>query len=107
MAKVALGRQFVAEWAYTREGAPAMVPDSDRKPALFPETAEEMLPRKTDKRADSKSGAEPMEAEVIAFCRDNMAHFKAPRRVVFGPLPKTSTGKVQKFVLRERARDPD
>ena len=51
------------------------------------------------------SGAEPTEAEVIAFCRDNMAHFKAPRRVVFGPLPKTSTGKVQKFVLRERARD--
>ena len=44
---------------------------------------------------------------MIAFCRDNMAHFKAPRRVVFGSLPKTSTGKVQKFVLRERARDPD
>jgi fatty-acyl-CoA synthase len=33
-----------------------------------------------------------------------MAHFKAPRRVVFGPLPKTSTGKIQKFVLRERAK---
>ena len=41
-----------------------------------------------------KDGAEPAEAEVIAFCRDNMARFKAPRRVVFGPLPKTSTGKV-------------
>ncbi len=53
------------------------------------------------------SGAEPTEAEVIAFCRDNMARFKAPRHVVFGPLPKTSTGKVQKFVLRERARDLD
>ncbi len=53
------------------------------------------------------SGAEPTEAEVIAFCRDNMAHFKAPRHVVFGPLPKTSTGKVQKFLLRERARDLD
>ena len=51
------------------------------------------------------SGAEPTETEVIAFCRDNMAHFKVPRRIVFGPLPKTSTGKVQKFVLRERARD--
>ncbi|MCY4230121.1 MAG: AMP-binding protein, partial [Alphaproteobacteria bacterium] len=51
------------------------------------------------------SGIKPTEAEIIAFCRDNMAHFKAPRHVVFGPLPKTSTGKVQKFVLRERARD--
>ena len=43
------------------------------------------------------------EDDIIAFCRDNMAHFKAPRTVVFGPLPKTSTGKVQKFRLRERA----
>jgi len=34
-----------------------------------------------------------------------MAHFKAPKHVVFGPLPKTSTGKIQKFVLRERAED--
>ena len=56
---------------------------------------------------ETLSGAEPTEAEVIAFCRDNMARFKAPRRIVFGPLPKTSTGKVQKFVLRERARDLD
>ena len=48
------------------------------------------------------------EADVIAWCRDRLAHFKVPRRVVFGPLPKTSTGKIQKFVLRERARDdPD
>ena len=43
--------------------------------------------------------------EIIAFCRDHMAHFKAPKTVVFGPLPKTSTGKVQKFVLREQARE--
>jgi len=42
--------------------------------------------------------------ELIAFCRENMARFKAPRTVVFGPLPKTSTGKIQKYVLRERAR---
>ncbi len=42
--------------------------------------------------------------EIIGFCRDHMAHFKAPRAVVFGPLPKTSTGKVQKFVLREQAK---
>lgn len=44
-------------------------------------------------------------AEIIAFCRANMAHFKVPRYVVFGPLPKTSTGKIQKFVLRERAKE--
>jgi len=43
--------------------------------------------------------------EIIAFCRNNMAHFKAPRTVVFGPLPKTSTGKIQKFVLREQAKN--
>ena len=43
------------------------------------------------------------EADIIAFCREHMARFKAPRTVVFGPLPKTSTGKVQKFRLRERA----
>jgi len=50
-----------------------------------------------------KDGASASAAELIAFCRDNMAHFKCPRTVVFGPLPKTSTGKVQKYVLRERA----
>ena len=44
------------------------------------------------------------EADIIGFCRNNMAHFKAPRNVVFCELPKTSTGKVQKTVLRERAR---
>ena len=51
-----------------------------------------------------KDGAAASEAEIIAFCRDRLAHFKAPRTVVFGPLPKTSTGKIQKFVLRERAK---
>jgi fatty-acyl-CoA synthase len=44
------------------------------------------------------------EQEIIDFCRGRMAHFKAPRKIVFGPLPKTSTGKIQKFELRERAR---
>jgi len=51
-----------------------------------------------------KDGASADERQIIDFCRDNMAHFKCPKSVVFGPLPKTSTGKVQKFVLRERAR---
>ncbi len=43
------------------------------------------------------------EEDIISFCRDNMAHFKAPKSVVFGALPKTSTGKIQKFILRQQA----
>jgi len=39
------------------------------------------------------------------FCRANMAHFKIPRHVVFGELPKTSTGKIQKFILRAQAKE--
>ncbi len=45
------------------------------------------------------------EAEAIAWCRDDLARCKVPSLVVFGPRPKTSTGKIQKFVLRDRARD--
>ena len=52
-----------------------------------------------------KEGARAEAAEIIQFCRGHLAHFKAPRHVVFGPLPKTSTGKIQKFVLRERATE--
>jgi 3-(methylthio)propionyl---CoA ligase len=44
-------------------------------------------------------------ADIIAWCRTHLAHYKVPRTVVFGPLPKTATGKIQKFVLRETARD--
>jgi 3-(methylthio)propionyl---CoA ligase len=44
------------------------------------------------------------EAEIIEFCRQSTARFKVPKRVVFGELPKTATGKIQKFALRERAR---
>ncbi|WP_321367491.1 acyl-CoA synthetase [uncultured Celeribacter sp.] len=51
-----------------------------------------------------KPGAEATAEEIIAFCRANMAHFKAPKTVIFGSLPKTSTGKIQKFILRDRAR---
>lgn len=43
------------------------------------------------------------EAEIIQFCRQSMARFKVPKRIVFGELPKTATGKIQKFALRERA----
>ena len=50
-----------------------------------------------------KPGASAEAEEIIAFCRDNMARFKVPKHVVFGPLPKTSTGKIQKFVLRDQA----
>ena len=53
-----------------------------------------------------KPGAEnTTEEEIIEFCRANMARFKAPKKVVFGPLPKTSTGKIQKFVLRKSAAE--
>ncbi|MBW0159425.1 acyl-CoA synthetase [Sedimentimonas flavescens] len=51
-----------------------------------------------------KTGQELPEADLIAFCRQNMAHFKVPKTIVYGSLPKTSTGKVQKFVLREQAK---
>jgi fatty-acyl-CoA synthase len=49
-----------------------------------------------------KEGADATGQEIIAFCRGRLAHYKCPDAVEFGPLPKTSTGKVQKFVLRER-----
>ena len=49
-----------------------------------------------------KEGQISNEEEIISFCRDNLAHFKCPKTVVFEELPKTSTGKVQKFKLRER-----
>ena len=42
------------------------------------------------------------EAELIAFCRNNLAGFKVPKAIYFGPLPRTSTGKIQKFELRKR-----
>jgi fatty-acyl-CoA synthase len=68
-------------------------------------------------RADEKWGETPhafvtlkpdagdvTEADIIAWCRAQLAHFKCPRFVTFGALPKTSTGKIQKFELRERVR---
>ncbi len=54
---------------------------------------------------ETREGEELSADEVIAWCRDRLAHFKCPRHVVFTELPKTSTGKVQKYVLREMARE--
>ena len=47
-------------------------------------------------------GATASPQQIIAFCRERLAHYKCPDAIEFAPLPKTSTGKVQKFVLRER-----
>jgi fatty-acyl-CoA synthase len=52
-----------------------------------------------------RPGAAATAEELIAFCREKIARFKLPKTVVFGPLPVTATGKIQKFVLRERARE--
>ena len=77
-----------------------------------PEVMEAAVVAKTDEKwgevpcafVTLKPAAEEVSAEdVIGYCRENMASFKAPKHVVFGPLPKTSTGKIQKYVLREQA----
>ena len=47
----------------------------------------------------------PSESDLIEFCKNNMARYKAPKKVIFGELPKTSTGKVQKYRLRDRSKD--
>jgi len=52
-----------------------------------------------------KEGKTATEAEIIEFCREHMARFKTPKHVVFGPLDKTPTGKIQKYLLRERAKN--
>ncbi|NIO39967.1 MAG: AMP-binding protein, partial [Burkholderiales bacterium] len=53
-----------------------------------------------------KDGAETVtDSELIEYCRQRIAHYKCPKQVVFGELPKTSTGKIQKNVLRESARN--
>ncbi|MES1149670.1 MAG: acyl-CoA synthetase, partial [Bradyrhizobium guangdongense] len=49
-----------------------------------------------------KDGASATDAEIIAFCRSQMSGFKTPKAIVFGPIPKTSTGKIQKFLLRNQ-----
>jgi len=51
-------------------------------------------------KADAQASAQ----DIIEFCRSHMARFKVPKQVVFCKLPKTSTGKIQKFVLREQVK---
>ncbi len=51
-----------------------------------------------------KEGSQVTAEELREFCRSRMAHFKVPKKFIFEPVPKTSTGKIQKFILRERAR---
>lgn len=52
-----------------------------------------------------KPGESLGEEEVVLFCRERLAGFKTPKRIIFGELPKTATGKIQKFLLREKARE--
>ncbi|MEI9933093.1 MAG: hypothetical protein WDM89_21810 [Rhizomicrobium sp.] len=55
---------------------------------------------------EKKNGHEGVtDADLIAYCRQHLAHYKAPRHIVFAEIPKTSTGKIQKYKLREMARD--
>lgn len=51
-----------------------------------------------------KDGVQTTEADIIAHCREHLARFKVPKHVEFCVLPKTSTGKIQKFVLRQQAK---
>jgi len=54
-----------------------------------------------------KEGSTATVQDIIDYCREHLAHFKAPKAVIFGELPKTSTSKVQKFKLREQAEAAD
>jgi fatty-acyl-CoA synthase len=54
-----------------------------------------------------KPGVEASEDELLAHCRDNLAHYTVPKTVVFGPLPKTSTGKIQKYLLRQKTHSAE
>jgi 3-(methylthio)propionyl---CoA ligase len=51
-----------------------------------------------------RPGASASEDEIITHCYEQLARFKVPKTIVFGPLPRTSTGKVQKFILRDKAK---
>ena len=55
-------------------------------------------------KVELKPGQEVGQDELLAFCREHIARYKVPKRVVFGELPKTATGKVQKFILRQQVK---
>ena len=55
------------------------------------------------RRAGTYNGEEMTTKELIAYCREELAGFKIPKKIEFGPIDKTSTGKVQKYLLREKA----
>jgi len=61
--------------------------------------------RHPDGHVELKPGTGVDERELIDFCRERLAHFKCPTRVLFTELPKTSTGKIQKFELRKRVQE--
>jgi fatty-acyl-CoA synthase len=79
----------------------------------FPKIAAAAVVAKPDEKwgetpcafVELKPGEQATEQEIIDFCKNNMAGFKRPSQVVFIELPKTSTGKIQKFVLREMITD--
>ncbi len=54
-----------------------------------------------------RDGADPSQEEMLDHCRAHMARFKVPKKFIFGALPKTSTGKIQKFILREKAKSAE
>ena len=54
-----------------------------------------------------REGANPTQEALLEHCRAHLARFKVPKIFIFGPLPKTSTGKIQKFLLREKARSAE
>ena len=94
-------------------GTTEQISSSESEDTLYrhPEVLEAAVVAKPDEKwgetpcafVTLRDGADDVtEADIIEFCRANLAHFKTPRTVVFGPLPKTSTGKIQKFKLRER-----
>ena len=59
--------------------------------------------RITNELAEKKA----TEEEIIKFCKETLAGFKVPKKIVFGELPKTSTGKIKKFELRKKAKEMD
>lgn len=81
----------------------------------FPKTLEAAVVAQPDEKwgetpcafVTLKDGTEASVEEVIDFCKSRLARFKVPRNVIFGPLPKTSTGKIQKFELRQRVKTAD